>query len=393
MVRRDINETFLVNHCVPALFGANSHQQTGAKLRELGCTKVIVIHDPVIGRLGIAQKVMDAITKAGIEVVEFGEVCEDPTSTVIDEAAAMAREAGVDGVVGVGGGSSMDAAKAVNVLLGNPGSICDYIGKNRGKKPLLPGCPLVLLPTTSGTSSEVTPNCVVTDMSAGGTKTACASRATFGIVDPTFMVAIPPKVTASTGIDMLAHVTESYIHDWPNWMSEIMGERVVELCFAYLPRAVADGSDMEARTMTAFACLVAGYVFGDSPTHLGHAIADQISNKFHYPHGLGCSLGLLIEVRYGVLTNPGKVRRLARFIGVADDPAESDGVVAERVYEAYAKLIRGVGLPNLKEAGVDEALLDFIIQVLPSTSRFKDKPYNPDWAKVAEAVHVEFDRC
>lgn len=379
--------TFVVNHATRSVFGVGSHRQTGDILKEMGCRKVIVVYDPTIGALGIADKVIDSIHCAGIETVRFGEAEPEPSARSANRAGALARSEQVDGVVGIGGGSSLDTAKAVNLLTANPGPLEDYIGANRGIKPILKKFPLVLLPTTAGTSAEITPVFVVSD-SETGKKTGARNRGDVAIVDPSFELGIPPHVTASTGIDMLAHVTESLINPAPHAMTELLDEQVISLVFRYLPRAYQDGQDLEARTQLAFACMVAGYAFADKGTYVGHAVADHIANRFHYPHGVACSLGILVAVRYAVAACPDKVHRIARAIGLPADQSERE--VGQSVLDAYRKLIRSLGLKNMREMGVDQALIQTIVSELPNDVRFRNNRYHPDYELTAAVLREEW---
>lgn len=381
--------SFIVNHATLAIFGIDSHEQTGTTLKDMGCKKVIAIYDPTIGTLGIAGKVIANIRGSGIEVVEFDGVVADPTSDVVDMAGALGRRECVDGVVGIGGGSSLDTAKGANLLLANPGSISDYIGANRGKTLIKKGYPLVLLPTTAGTSAEITPVFVVTEKSTN-LKTGASNRGDVAINDPQFTLQAPPHVTATTGIDMLAHVTESITNPKIHWMTDFMDEKVIELTFRYLPVAYQNGYDLEARTQLSFACMTAGYAFADKGTHIGHAIADRISNKFHWAHGMGCALGLMVAVRYAIKAYPNKIRRIAGAIGLPVNADMNDDTVGGMVLEAYRSLQTTIGLKSMKQMGIDEDLIEFIISDLPNDRRFKNNPYAPDYKTVATAILEEY---
>ena len=153
---------FNINHMTPALFGEGTSLQTGERLKTLGCKKVLAVYDQGVKNAGITDKILNSIREQEIEVAVFEGVKPDPPDTMIDEGAEVGREAGVDGVVGIGGGSTMDTAKVINLLLNNSGKVKDYMGTG---KELKPGKHLILLPTTSGTGSEVTMFAVVTDTS------------------------------------------------------------------------------------------------------------------------------------------------------------------------------------------------------------------------------------
>ena len=375
---------FNVTYLIESIFGIGSSEQLGKRLKEYGCTKILYVYDPAMGMLGFAEKVRAVMEAKGIETVDFTGVVSEPTTIMVDEAIKIARDAKVNGVVGFGGGSSMDVAKMVGAMLVNEGCIGDYVGKNKGK-PMKSFSPIVLMPTTAGTSAEITRGAVVTD-STTGFKTSAKQRGTLAIIDPQFTAGLPPSATASTGIDMLSHATESFINHKPHWLSDVLDEKAIELIFKYLPRAVKDGSDMEAREQLSFACMMTGYAFGDNGTTMGHAIANRISDKYHYAHGVGCGLGLYVVVRYSVLGNTEKMLRMAKAIGI-DVPENPDiAEIGKQVVEAYDNLQKCVGMKTMRKMGLDEAFIEKAIEELPSDYRFKGSPYAPDFKLVNKAV-------
>lgn len=384
----DKEEIFVTDHSTISIFGAGSYKRAGTVLSERNCTRALIVYDPNMKALGITEKIISEINAANIEVTEFGEVHPDPTSEIIDLAGELGRKAGADCVVGVGGGSSLDSAKGANLLLSNKGSISDYIGVNRGKMTIEKRYPLVLLPTTAGTSAEVTPVFVVTE-SATGLKTGAINRADVAIVDPSFGLGMPPHVTAVTGIDMLSHVTESLTNPKQQWLSDMMNENVIRLIFKYLPVAYKNPNNLEARTQLAFACLTAGYAFADKGTHIGHAVADRISNRFGHAHGVGCALGLLVALRYSAVCYPDKINKIASAIGL--EPSLDERERGRRVVDEYRKLMRALGLKCMRDMRVDMDLVDFIAGDMPNDIRFRNNPYAPDYDLVARVLREEFE--
>ena len=378
---------FVVNHSTRAIFGVGTHAQSGSVLRGWGCKRALCVCDPVIWQLGIADRVGRSIEQENIEVVWFDQVASDPTSDLVDRVGTLGREAKVDCVVGIGGGSTLDTAKGANLLLSNPGTIADYIGVNRGKRPIEKKIPLLLMPTTAGTSAEITPVFVVTH-SETKQKTGASNRGDTAIIDPTFALDLPAHVTAATGIDMLAHVTESLINPKPHWLSEAMDELVISLVFRNLPAAYDNGHDLHARTQLAYACMIAGYAFADKGTYLGHAVADRISNRFHYSHGVGCALGLPVALRYAIKAHPEKVRRISAAIGL--NPDLPHGELAQSLLDAYRTLQRRIGLKSMKEMGLDQQFISFVASDLHHDVRFQNNPYAPNYSLAKEALFEEF---
>ena len=282
---------FTISSKSEVLFGEHAADQVGEKTRALGCSKVLCVYDKGVEDAGIVGPVIENLERAGLKVVRYGGVLPDPPDPMVDECGALARKEQVDGVVGVGGGSTLDTAKAVNVLLGNPGSILDYYFRP-GAPGHKPGKKLVLIPTTSGTASEVTSVSVITNTknnTKGGVKGE-ATVATLAIVDPLLTLGMPPAITAATGMDTFAHALEAYTSGVRNIMSDVLAEKSIELVARYLPTAVKNGFDIEARTNMSFACMIAGMSFADATPHFGHAFGHTLGAAHHVPHGIGCAI-------------------------------------------------------------------------------------------------------
>ena len=207
----------------PVLFGTGISQETGSRLKGFGCTKVIVVYDKGIKSTGIADRIIENINAAGIETICYDGVQPDPPDWSVDEAGTLGINEKVDGVVGIGGGSSLDTAKGVKLLLTNPPPVNKYFG--REGVITNPSKPLIVIPTTAGTGSECTPGGVITD-SKNKIKTNISGigcSVTLGIVDPGLTLGLPPAITASTGLDAFGHAFESYTSALSNSYSEVVG--------------------------------------------------------------------------------------------------------------------------------------------------------------------------
>ncbi|MBN2240932.1 MAG: iron-containing alcohol dehydrogenase [Dehalococcoidales bacterium] len=345
---------FNINHMTPVLFGEDTSLQTGEKLEGLGCKKVLAVYDQGVKNAGITDKIIDSIQKQGIEVVTFDGVLADPPNTLIDEAAELGRKENVDGVVGIGGGSTMDTSKAVNLLLNNPGKTKDYLGTGKEWKP---GKTLVLIPTTSGTGSEVTMFIVVTDMEDEHKKKGMGTplaRADLAIIDPVLTAGMPPSITADTGMDAYAHAVEAIMGDARNPMSDLLGEEAISLVFKYLPRAVKDGKDMEARTQMSYAAMLAGYSFNDSLTHMGHSLGHTLGSIFHIPHGNACGVAMPEIIEYLGDVVPEPIARIGKAMGLDIKDGASPADTAKAVSDALSAFNKVIGQKTLKELGVKE---------------------------------------
>lgn len=341
----------------PILFGIGAAQQVGSKVSEFGCKRVIFVTDKGVKAAGVADEIVKNLEAAGVDVVQFDEVASDPPDHMIEACAGLARAEGVDGVVALGGGSVLDTGKCVNVLLNNPSPISRYFGVNQ---PQQPGKVLVLLPTTSGTGSEVTHIAVVTDTQnhrkVGVLGPNCS--ATLAIVDPALCAKMPPRLTAATGMDAFSHAAETLTSGLANPISDPLAERAIALAVENLPVAVENGSNMDARLNMCLASTLAGIAFKDGLTHLGHAIAHTLGARYHIHHGVGCAIALPAVIEFVTDAVPARVRMLGRAMGLKIEDAMSDQDVGRRVADGIRSLNKRVGIPTMKELGVEESALD-----------------------------------
>ncbi len=370
---------FSINHLSPVLFGENISSETGTKLKELGCTNVLCVYDKGVKGAGITDKIIENIQAQGIKSVVYDGVLADPPDYTIEEAAEIGRKEQVDGIVAIGGGSSMDTAKAVNILLGNPSPISQYMAGDAQPKP---GKVLVLLPTTSGTGSEVTPVAVITDTKKNrkGGIMGQICRATLAIVDPVLTTGMPASITADTGMDAFSHASEAMTSSMANPMSDILAEKAVALVCTYLPRAVNNGSDMEARTNMSFAAMIAGYAFADAIPHYGHAIGHTLGAMFHIPHGNACGIALPEVMEFIVDEVPDRVRRVGVAMGLDLGESLSPGEIGTKVADAIRDLNKKIGLKTLKAHKIDESALPDVATMALSddTAGFGPKKANSE---------------
>jgi alcohol dehydrogenase len=373
---------YQIQHMTPVLFGVDTSKQTGERLKTLGCQRVLCVYDQGIKKAGIADQIVNIIKAAGIAVVVYEGVQADPPDYTIDEGAAIGRKELVDGVVGIGGGSSMDTAKAVNVMLTNPGSISDLMKFRPGGPPATPrpAKTLVLLPTTSGTGSEVTAVAVLTDSKAHDKKGigGPVTRATLAIVDPALTVGMPPSITADTGMDVFAHAVSSITANRRNQMSDMLGESAIRILWKYLPIAVRDGKNIEARTQMAFASMAAGYAFQDSMTQLEHAIGHTLGSLYHIPHGNACGVCLGEMTEFDADAVPDGTRLIAGAMGMptTGTPAK----LGKAVKVAIQKFADSIDQPKLSQMGIPESDLEKIAEIVagPGLSMFSPKKVTKD---------------
>jgi len=297
--------------------------------------RAFIVTDSLIVRLGHAARVADALKGVGFEVAVFDQVEPNPSLETVRVGAAAMTEFQPDWIVGLGGGSSLDAAKAMWILYECPDT--DPEGINPVETfHLRRKARLVAIPTTSGTGSEATWAVVLTN-TAECRKLGLGSREDLpdiAIVDPSFAMGMPPRLTADTGMDALTHAVEGYTCTWHNDFSDGLCLKAAELVFQYLPRSYADGSDVEARTKMHCAASIAGLGFGNSLASLAHGLGHSLGGVFHVPHGLAVGLFLPYVIEYCARGEPGTTR--------------------------YAELAYHLRLPSLSEAEAAHALVDAI---------------------------------
>ena len=328
----------------PVLFGEGAADQLPEKIKQFGGGPVLFITDPGIRGTGLVDRMADAVRAAGLEVDVFDEVEADAPDDVVDRCSALFEKKTYPVLVGVGGGSSLDSAKAIAVLAENPGPVSKYFmtwqaGRN---------VKLILIPTTSGTGSEVTPMCVIHD-TVNNIKTGILRPADYAIVDPVLTVSCPPKVTAHTGMDALSHAVEAYTCTAANVHSDLLALECVRLIARNLRAACADGGNMAARSALAFASNIAGIAFSESSVQVGHAIAHETGVVLEQPHGLICALVTPVVIEYSAPCFPERMVPLAEALGVTDATPETAGAKAA---EAVRALARDLGIPSLKSMGI-----------------------------------------
>jgi len=266
----------------------------------------------------------------------------------------------------------MDTAKGVNVLVANPGPLKNYMGLDKFGAKQEKGKPLILIPTTAGTSSEVSRAYTLTDeatgekMPGGGIN----ATATLAIVDPELTIKLPQSVTALTGIDALSHGAEALTSQWDNPVADLMGMEGVRLAFHNLPLAYGNGNNLEARTNMCQACIIIGYAFMNNGTHIGHAVADAISKLYHPAHGVGVSIGLPFLARYCAVFRPAKVRKLAEAIGLKPRANISSKSLGNKTADSLRSLSRRICIDDMKSLGIKPPDLETIATHIVNNGRF-----------------------
>ncbi|HLH59701.1 MAG TPA: hydroxyacid-oxoacid transhydrogenase [Streptosporangiaceae bacterium] len=371
-------ETIFTWGAPPLKFGPGAVDEIGFEMAQFGARRVLILTDTRISDLGIPARIADSLTRHGITSETFDGVHVEPTDDSMDKAAGYAREQGPwDGFIAVGGGSSIDTAKAVNLMTTDEGELMDYINKpiGEGRAPRGQLKPLIAVPTTAGTGSESTAMCVL-DVLSMRVKTGISHwrlRPTLAVIDPLLSLSLPPEVTASAGMDVVCHALESYTaryyttydHKQPeqrvtycgsNPVSDLWCERALELIAASFRRAVRDGSDLAARSDMMMAATFAGMGFGNAGVHIPHANAYPIAGMVRdyrpggypqqepmVPHGQSVSLTAPEAFRFSFPSAPERHLRAARVLAPGQEKLNDE---KEQLPAALIDLMRDIDIPN-----------------------------------------------
>lgn len=326
----------------------------GLEMEKLGVRRAFVVTDQVLMQLGLVQKVLDGLAGSAVEVAGiFDEVRPNSEVGLVEKGAGLARVAGADVLVAIGGGSNIDTAKGMNIILSEGGHLLDYEGFGVITRPLKP---LVAIPTTAGTGSEVTQFAVIKH-EAIHTKLSFSSpylAPNLAILDPELTVNLPPKLTASTGMDALTHAVETYVSTSWNPIADGLALEAIRIIGANLVEATTNGGNLEARYQMLVASTMAGMAFSSGMVGCVHAMAHAAGGLFDVPHGIANSILLPYGMEYNLEARPEKFREIARALGndVEDQDPKAGGWTA---IEAVFDLAERCGLPRaLSEAGVPE---------------------------------------
>ena len=409
-------ETILTMSSANIKYGLGSIMETGYEMKSLGAKRVMVVTDRRLAELESVSLVMESLGKLGIDAVLFDQVRIEPTNSSLMQAAQFAVDGKFDGFIGIGGGSSIDTAKAANLYSTHPADFLDYVNTPIGRGIPVPGPvkPLIGIPTTAGTGSETT-GVIIFDLEEMRAKTGIAHRylrPDMGIIDPNTTVTLPRMVAASTGFDVLVHAIESYTnlpfnqreapehpslrpaYQGSNPISDVWAVKAIEIVSKYITRAASGSSDIEARSNMLIAATFAGIGFGNAGLHLPHAMSYPVSGMVRdfvpegyppersiIPHGMAVVLNAPAALRF---TGPARPKRhlvAARLMGVAEDTLQGKEP-GEVLADAVIELMQKTGMPNgLAAVGYTEKDIDKLVEgTLPQhrVTKLCPRPFTAD---------------
>lgn len=375
---------FLYKMPTELIMGKGCSEKIGSKMQELNIQKVFLVIDKGVYKAGVIEGIFYSLQKAGIEFDIYSEIDGEPSTQMIESVTVLVKKNQCDAVIGVGGGSSLDTAKAVACMVTNEGKIFDYAGIGKIKnKPL----PIIAVPTTAGTGSEATYWSVLTDKETNF-KTGVGGwelMPNVAIVDPLLTKSMPPKVTAFTGMDALTHALESYVCKVTQPISEALAIHSMKLIARSLRIAVADGDNIAAREDMLMGSLLAALAFNVTRLGLAHALVSPLGAHFNIPHGLGNAILLPHVMEFNVMANPDKFAEIAEIFeenttGLSSMEAGMKSVIAIK------KLMGDIGLKDgLKDFGVREENLR---QIAEEAIKSGNVAVNPRCTRVEDLIMI-----
>jgi len=357
------SKMFTLTYPPKITFGPGVAEQVGAEARRYGRRALLVTGRSAMRKSGLLGRVLGWLEAAGLKVELFEQVESEPSLRTVHAGVEQARAEGTEVVVGVGGGSALDAAKAIAVMATQEGTIWEY---HAGREIEREGLPFLALPTTAGTGAEITRNAVLTNEETRVKQSIRSSRmmARVALVDPELTFSLPPDVTAYTGMDAFTQAVEAFVTRSANPVTDALALEAVRRLFRHLPTAVADGRNAAAREEVALGSLLSALAFSNSGLGAVHGLAHPIGARCGVPHGLVCAVLLPHVMAFNLDAAPEKFARLAEALGVAG-PEEGVGAVRD--------LLARLGLPmTLSDYGLAEADWSLILAESRSSSMQKN---------------------
>ncbi|MDP7726224.1 iron-containing alcohol dehydrogenase [Mycobacterium sp. TY814] len=370
--------------------GGGAVDDVGAVIAGLGLQRPFVVTDPYLSSSGAAGRVMDLLRAAGAAPALFDRTVADPTTASLDRAVAALLDHRADCVIGFGGGSPMDTAKALGVLAVQPGPMRRFKAPNNYSGPALP---IIAVPTTAGSGSEATQFTVISD-SDTNEKMLCPGLSFLpiaAIVDFELTMTMPPRLTADTGVDALTHAVEAYVSRRANPISDGLALAAIRLIATHLRRAYRDGSDAAARAGMMAAATQAGMAFSNSSVALVHGMSRPIGAHFHVAHGLSNAMLFPAVTAFSVAGATARYADCARVYGVADTTT-SDQDAARALVDALGDLCSELEVPTPRSYGIDSAAWQSLIPLMAEQAMASGSPANnpviPEPAEI-EALYAQ----
>lgn len=328
-------------------FGNGKVKNIGKRVKELGGNKALIITDKGLAKTGLLKTITQILDQEGINYIVYDEVSPNPKDVDCERAYQKFKDEYIDILIGIGGGSSMDTAKAIGILFTHEGELREYYGVNLLEREITP---LICIPTTSGTGSEVTRGSVITDTLTKQKEAILDLKIApkLALIDPELTLTLPKAITAATGMDALTHAIEAYTCKVAQPLSDALGLYAIELIAKYLPIAVENGHDLEARKNMLLGSLVAGIAFDNTDLGAVHAMAEPLGGLYNTPHGVANSIFLPHVFEFNIPSNPGKHAMIAIKLGVNPEGSTMEETAYEGVV-LLRELANKIGIPCFRD--------------------------------------------
>jgi alcohol dehydrogenase class IV len=336
----------------PIIFGSGAADKVGEEVRKLGLKKGLLVTDKVMVKLPAFATIVKALENNSIPVAVYDGASVEPTVEIVQEGLDLCRSNSCDFILALGGGSPIDTAKAISIMYTNTGSIEQFKGAG---KVIQPGIPVVAVPTTAGTGSEVTPYTIITDTHTS-VKMLISSpfiMPRLAIVDPLLSLSCPPGLTASIGLDALTHAIEAYVSLKASPLTDIYCLSAIDLICHNLRQAWANGNNVEAREKVMLGALEAGIGFSNSSVALVHGMSRPIGACFHVAHGASNAALLKTVIEFSLIGNPTRYADIAQAMGENTD-GKTEIEAAHLTVDAVARLTGDINIASLQKLGVDQ---------------------------------------
>lgn len=382
--------TWKIHDLHDAIFGVDSRKQAGEILKSLGGTKALLVCGPNINALGYPEELIGILKESGIETVLYVKDEGEPTGDMVNKGVAIARAEKIDAIVALGGGSSMDTAKMIGKVLANNAERAEdllggYTALNVGTKVF---SPVLLLSTTAGTGSEVSWGLMCENMD-NLKKTFSVHPGTYAILDPTYYTTLPKDITATCGMDSLAHSLESLCNSvaMPHPLADMYCREGISASCKGMVAAYNDPNDIEARSYMAYAAMIGGSAITLRKTNLGHAVSNQLVDYYHFSHGVAVSVGLMAQLMYNIEKDPVSSSLIAPCMGIECPEGADLKAVGQKIYDKIYKMQKDMGVKNMKELNVPEEFCDTIAENVSKDKKWAIVPNPPDFDYLRVVLH------
>lgn len=367
------------------LFGEGSVNEVGSQLNNLGVKKPLLVTDEGLHSLGLSEQVANIVREAGLDIAIFPEAQPNPTDKNVADGVKVYEEESCDSIITLGGGSSHDAGKAIGIVAVNGGTIHDYEGVDKSEKPTVP---LIAINTTAGTGSELTRFTIITDIKRKVKMAIVDKHITpaVSINDSSLMVGKPPALTAATGLDALTHAIEAYVSINATPITDALAIQTMKIVPKYLPRAVANGKDLEAREQMAYAQSLAGMAFNNAGLGYVHAIAHQMGGFYDLPHGV-CNAILLPHVcKFNLIAKTERYAHIASYLGENIDGL-SEYEAAQKGIKVIERLAVDLDIPSgFAEMGAKEEDITILAENAMKDVTAATNPRTPTLEEVKQII-------